>query len=364
MKGRIVAGAVGLVVLVIFVLGQLGGEDEPSVEPSGGWRSGAPSGIGGWAAVLDHEGVGLRLRDVDPSDLRLLPGTTYLFAESLLDGSSARRVAREVRRGARVVAAGSDARRLLRALGEPVPTLSGPPGTAVPATRAPETTATDRVARSGPVWATPPRDLRALLVLEARAPEDRVVAGELRVGRGRVVVIPDRGVVDNRGIVRADNAAFAVAVTGRGRVVALRPRDGASTGGLPPRAVVVVLLLALAAAAALVSHGRRLGPAVLPDEDPTPGRSGYVDALAAVLARTSDRTTATTRLRARGRTVLARRVGLAPDAGPDEVRAAGLRAGLTEADAAALAGGDDGPGRTTDLQAVGRALARLEGDTR
>ena len=86
--------------------------------------------------------------------------------------------------------------------------------------------------------------------------------------------------------------------------------------------------------------------------------------LAAVLARTSDRTTATTRLRARGRTVLARRVGLAPDAGPDEVRAAGLRAGLTEADAAALAGGDDGPGRTADLQAVGRALARLEGDTR
>ncbi|CAB4949033.1 unannotated protein [freshwater metagenome] len=349
---------------MIFVLGQLGGGDEAADEPRGGWRSGDARGVGGWATVLGHEGVRLRVREVDPDDLRLLPGTTYLFAESLLTRRSARRVAREVRRGARVVAVGQDARRVLRALGEPVPTLSGPPGTAVPARRAPETRATDRVARQGPVWATPPPGMRELLVLDATAPQDRVVAGELRVGRGRVVLIPDRGIVDNRGIVRADNAAFAVAVTGRGRVVALRPRDGASAGGLPPRAVAVVLLLALAAGAALVSRGRRLGPPVLPDEEPTPGRSGYVDALAAVLARTADRTTATRRLRARGRTVLARRVGLAPDAPDDEVRAAGLRAGLTEADAAALAGGDDGPGRTADLQAVGRALARLEGDTR
>jgi len=309
-KGRAIAGAIGALVLVIFVLGQLRGDDDPSVEPRGGWRSAESRGVGGWAAVLDHEGVRLRVREVDPGELRLLPGTTYLFAESLLDRGSARRVAREVRRGARVVAVGADARQLLRALDEPAPTLSGPPGDAVPARRVADTAATDRVARSGQVWSTPPAGLRPLLVLDVAPPEDRVVAGDLRVGRGRVVLIPDRGIVDNRGIVRADNAAFAVAVAGRGRVVALRPRDGVSAGGLPSRAVVVVLLLALAAGTAMVARGRRLGPAVLPDEDPTPGRSAYVDALAAVLARTSDRASATTRLRGRARAILARRVGL------------------------------------------------------
>lgn len=368
MRGRVVAAVVGAVVVLLVVGGQLRGDDGSSVEPRGGWRSAEDRGVGGWGAVLAHEGVRLRVRDVDPGELRLLPGTTYLFAESLLEPESAERVVDEARRGARVVAAGPDARRLLTALGEPQARLTGRPGVARAARRVAGTRATDRVARTGVVWARPPGGLEPLLALGSRSGDGPVVAGELRVGRGRIVLVPDRGIVDNRGIVQADNAAFAVAVTGRGRVVALRPRDDASVGGLPSRAATVVGLLVLAAAAALLARGRQLGPAVLPDADPTPGRSAYVDALAAVLARTSDRGSATRRLRGRARVILARRVGLPPDAGPDEVRVAALRAGLDETDASAVAGGAGAAASrgesATDLQAVGRALARLEGDTR
>ncbi|MEV4423530.1 DUF4350 domain-containing protein [Patulibacter sp. NPDC049589] len=368
MKGRVIGGIVLAVVVVIFVLGQVLGGDDASKEPPDGWRGASGDGLGAWAAVLRHEGVRLRVRDVDPSRLRLLPGTTYLFAESLLDGRAADRVVAELRRGGRVVATGRDARSLLKALGEPAPTRSGGAPDARPARRVAETAAVDRVERRGPYWRTRPDELRPLLLLDGPGGAGTVVAGDLQVGRGRLVLVPDRGILDNDGIVRADNAAFAASVTGRGRVIALRTRDAASVGGLPGRVVLVVLLLVLAAAAALVAKGRRLGPAVQPDADPTPGRSGYVDALAAALARTKDRGIAAHRLRSRSRALLARRVGLAPDAGPDEVRDAARRAGLSAQDADAVAGTPPRPGAgppgAEELQAVGRALARLEGDTR
>lgn len=359
MRGRVIAGIVAALLVALVIAGQLvGGDDGDQNEPAGGFRSGAAEGVGAWAAVLRHEGVRLQVREVDPDRLRLLPGTTYLFAEELLDGDTAERVAREVRRGARVVATGRDARSLLGALGAPVAAARGRDGDAVPARRTAETTDTGRVERTGVVWATPPARLRPLLQLRDR--RGSVVAGDLAVGRGSVVLVPDRGIVENAGIREADNAAFAVAIAGRGKVVALRPAD-ASAGGLPGRVVLVVLLIVLAAATALVARGRRLGPALQPDEEPTPGRSGYVDALAAVLARTSDRSSSAERLRSRGRTILARRVGLGPDPSPDEVLAAARLAGLTDDDAAALAG--TAP-RTPSLEAVGRALARLEGAPR
>jgi hypothetical protein len=374
-KGRVILGLVGAVVLVLFVLGQLGlGDEETSPDPPGGLRSAEPNGVGAWPAVLGRGDVRLQIRDVDPDDLRLLPSTTYVFVERQLDRETAAEVVDGARRGARIIAAGPDAQALLRALDEPTASQPGGLGAAAPARRVAETAAVDRVARTGVVWEIPPEDLRSLLVLRPRNGGDGgVVAGDLRVGRGRIVLIPDRGVLENRGLVQADNAAFAVAVAGRGPLVALRFAVDSSVGGIPGRVVLVVLLLVLAAAAAMVARGRRLGPAVHPDSDPTPGRSGYVDALAAVLARTNDRAAAAERMRSRARSVLARRVGLGPDPGSDEVRSAALRAGLSESDAAALAGrspSDAGPGAPVapvdphQLQAVGRALARLEGDTR
>jgi hypothetical protein len=57
--------------------------------------------------------------------------------------------------------------------------------------------------------------------------------------------------------------------------------------------------------------------------------------------------------------VLVRRVGLGPEPSPDEIRSAARRAGLADGDADALAGPS-----AASLEAVGRALARLEGETR
>lgn len=357
MRRRIVLGVVGVVVALLLGLTALNARPAPAPPPEDGWSSGDAGGVGGWAAVLAREGVRLRVRDVDPADLRLLPGTTYLFAEDALDTDDAARVAREVRPGARVVAVGRDAWRVGRALRVDAPTGEAT-GDAARAVRAPETTAVGTVWRDGAVWRTGPPGTRPLLRVGDRA----VAAVAVGAGRGRVLLVPDRGIVENAGLVRADNAAFAVALAGRGRVVALRPRERATAfGGVPARTVTVVLLLVVAAGAAMLSRGRRLGPATEPDEPPSPGRSAYVDALAALLARTSDRDRAAEHLRARGRSLLARRVGLPPDPTPDDVRAAARRAGLDAADAAALAGGS--PSTTpVEVRAVGRALARLEGD--
>jgi hypothetical protein len=354
---RIVLGLLSAVVVLGLVLTALNARPEAAPPARDGWTSGEPGGVGGWAAVLAREGVRLRVRDVDPSDLQLLPGTTYLFGEDALDDADARRVAREARRGSHVVAVGRDAWRIARVLRLDAPGGEAT-GDAVRVAREPETAAVGAVARDGAVWPSTPPRARPLLAVGERA-----VAVAVRVGRGRVVLVPDRGIVENAGLVRADNAAFAVALAGRGRVVALRPREEATAfGGVPARAVTVVLLLVLAAGAAMLSRGRRLGPPTEPDEPPSPGRSAYVDALAALLARTPDRGRTAERLRARGRAVLARRVGLPPDPTPDDVRAAARRAGLDDADAAALAGTGPSSATPVDVRAVGRALARLEGD--
>ena len=66
------------------------------------------------------------------------------------------------------------------------------------------------------------------------------------------------------------------------------------------------------------------------------------------------------RFRAASRATLSTRFGLAPDAGVEDVRTAAMRAGLTEAEAAAIVqpAQDD-----ADLVAAGRALVRVTGRT-
>ncbi|WP_320672170.1 DUF4350 domain-containing protein [Patulibacter defluvii] len=359
MKLRALLSVVGLVLVVLIVLGLFGsgGEDPP---PRNGWNSAEDRGLAGWRALLRHEGVGVRVAEVDADRLRLLPRTTYLFAEGDLDRDRARRVLREARRGARVVAAGRDAIVLGRALGLPLASASGGP-VARRARRSPETRSVDRVAtgRGAVAW---PGSEHALWALVTAGVGDvlhdpPVVVGQARVGEGTLLLLASRRPVENGGLGVDDNAALAVGLAGRGRVVALRVRDGAATAaGVSPRVGVVLALLVLAGVAALLSRGRRLGPAVAPDEDPAPSRSAYVDALAAALARTRDRDAALRPTRERARAILRRRVGLEPDAGPPELEAAALRAGLEPAAARALAG----TGTTPDPRAAGQALAALE----
>jgi hypothetical protein len=117
--------------------------------------------------------------------------------------------------------------------------------------------------------------------------------------------------------------------------------------------------IALAALVYMVARGRRFGPPESLDRDLPPSRFDYVEALAAIVARTKQRDEAVGPVRRHARKELLRRAALPDDADDDAVRAAAKRLGLSDEDAAALLGSaltDD------DVVAVGRALARIGQD--
>jgi hypothetical protein len=117
--------------------------------------------------------------------------------------------------------------------------------------------------------------------------------------------------------------------------------------------------IALAALVYMVARGRRFGPPESRERDLPPSRFEYVEAVAAIVARTRRRDEAVGPVRRHARKELLRRAALPDDADDDAVRAAARRLGLQDEDAAALIG----PARTDeDVIAVGRALARIGQD--
>jgi hypothetical protein len=117
---------------------------------------------------------------------------------------------------------------------------------------------------------------------------------------------------------------------------------GRATGfaALPGRWQFALVVALLAALLLLASRARRLGPAELAGDEPTPARREHVDALAPV--------------REAARAQVIRSAALDPGASDDEIRDAALRLGLEEDEVAALTqerGVDD-------VRALGRALAR------
>jgi len=123
---------------------------------------------------------------------------------------------------------------------------------------------------------------------------------------------------------------------------------------LPARFKWALVLLALSALVLIAARWPRLGPPEPPDDPLFPPRRAYVDALAATLARTHDRTAALEAVRSAGRERLARRAALPRDATAETWTAAARAAGLSDEEARALQDITDDDGI-----AAGRALARL-----
>jgi hypothetical protein len=121
-----------------------------------------------------------------------------------------------------------------------------------------------------------------------------------RVGRGTAILVPDAEPLRNRSLADADHAAEALAIAGPpARAVAFVEsvhgyREQTGLAALPGRVQTCLLLLGLAALAFLVVRGRRLGPPEAAARPLPPPRRAHVEALAAALARTSDRDTLTT----------------------------------------------------------------------
>jgi len=184
------------------------------------------------------------------------------------------------------------------------------------------------------------------------------------VGRGTAVLVADPSPLQNRLLDRADNALLALDLAASRPVMFAEGAHGygrsRGLGRIPTGWKLALGGLVLAALVGMVAKGRRLGP---PEDDARPlppPRRAYVDALATTLSRTRDPTRSLAPLQAAARAGLARRGGLAPDAGTDELAAFARGLGWPDDEIRALTGAlqtDD------EVLAAGRALARLEGGT-
>ena len=175
-----------------------------------------------------------------------------------------------------------------------------------------------------------------------KSPDQKVLAGDegtlllvATAGRGRIVLLADSSPLQNRLLGEADNAALALALSGRGPLTFVESVHGygpaRGLAALPARFGWALIGLALAALVFMVARGRRLGPPEPERRDLPPPRRAYVDALAATMARGRDREEAVAPVRAEARRRLARRAGLGAQAGPDAWRAAARAAGLERA---------------------------------
>jgi len=360
--GRLVAVAgaafLGLAVLSSYLPG---GGGQGGGSPSSSY-SNRPDGTAAWAELLSRFGHHVdRLRgDVDPSALDPAATVVVLDAPALSD-REARDLRAFVRAGGHLVAGAAGTSDWLDAVLDRPPVASAKGArTAAPAPALEtESVAGVRMAHLGS-WREA-GELAPVLVGDS----GRIVAVAGDVGKGRVVALADPSPLQNGALALDDDAAFGLAVVGgagRPVVFAEGPHGygrGEGLAALPRRWRLALAGLGLAAAVWLLARSRRLGPPEDEARPLPPPRWAYVDAVTSTLARTRRSHEAVEPVRRRACELIARRAGLPPDAGPEDLHRAGTRLGLTDEESAAVTGA--GPADEAGVLAAGRALARLAG---
>jgi hypothetical protein len=364
-RGARLSVVAGAAFLVLAALSSFlpGGGGQGGGSPSSSY-SNRPDGTSAWAELLSRFGHHVdRLRgDLDPSALD--PATTVVVLDAPgLTGTEARDLGHFVHRGGHLVAGGAGADGWLQSVVDDPPTLSGdgtrtvrPAGATAPEV---DGVSAVRTAKLGS-WSDP-GSLEPILAGD----DGRVVALAGRSEQGRVVALADPSPVQNALLAVDDDAALALGLAGGpGRTVLFAEGAhgygrGEGLAALPRRWRLTLAGLGLAAATWLLARSRRLGPPEHESRPLPPPRWAYVDAVAGTLVRTRRPFEAVEPVRHRARELIARRAGLPPDAGPDDLYRAGVGLGLTAEEAAAATGG--GPTDETGVLAAGRALARLTG---
>jgi hypothetical protein len=361
------AARAGLAVLAVLVAINVAGAVVDALAPSPSGPSSSSfttrsEGLAAWAELARRDGVLVRaLRDAPSAASLSGGGTVAVMDAGELTGDEARALRAFAERGGRVVAGGRPGgwTRTLLATKDPPLWEDGGPETARALTAAPESAGVRRVRTAGDgLWRRPGRAQRVL------AGGDGTLLLVVPTGRarGRVALLADTSPLQNRLLGEADNAALALALSGRGPLTFVESVHGygpaRGLAALPARFGWALIGLALAALVFMVARGRRLGPPEPERRDLPPPRRAYVDALAATMARGKAREEAVAPVRAEARRRLARRAGLGLQADSETWQAAALAAGLDEDEARALSG------RAEDDEAVvatGRALAALAG---
>jgi hypothetical protein len=308
-------------------------------------------GMAAWAELLERSGIEVRRLRERTSD-RTLPaeGTVVMLDPESYTRGQARALRRFAERGGRVVAGPAGNWLADLAGGEPPRWDDGGEPEARVLVPAPETggATTVRTAETGR-WEAAGDKLPVV---------DSIVLVE-EVGEGRIAYVADASPLQNRLLAEADNAALALALAGEGPVVFVESVHGYGTAtglaALPERFQWALVLLGLSGLVLIAARWPRMGPPEPPEEPLFPPRRAYVDALAATLAKTRDRSAAVESVRSAARERLARRAALARDAEDEAWFDAARAAGLGHEEARARVQGDD------DGIAAGRALARLSG---
>ena len=323
----------GAVIAITVVLDAL-------VPSPGGPRSSsfatAPDGVAAWADLARRSGLEVRtLRERWSDDTAPSEGTVVLLDPDELTRGQARALRRFAEGGGRVVAGGSAPGPWIDELAGGLEWREGGDETARVLVPAPETGAASalRTAAVGH-WE------RAGNALPVAAGGDGAIVLVRAAGQGRIALVADPSPLQNRLLDDADNAALALGLAGRGPVTFVESVHGYGTAtglaALPARFGWALILLALSGLLLIAARWRRLGPPEPPEEPLFPPRRAYVDALAATVARSRDRSAAVESVREAARERLERTAD-------DEAQA------LLELE---------------DDIAAGRALARLSGEGR
>ncbi len=358
-EGRLAVGVVAVVVglnVIALVVDAL----VPSPEgPRSSSFATAPHGVAAWADLERESGAEVRALRSRPSDDTLpSDGTVVVLDPEDFSVGQARALRRFAERGGRLVAGGADPGDWLAALtGERAAPewTGGGSDTARVLVPAPETGAATRVTAAGDGrWA------KAKGALPLVAGDDGPIVLLRTAGEGRIALIADTSPLHNRRLDEADNAALALALGGPGPITFVESVHGYGTGtglaALPGRFRWALVLLTLSALLLIAARWPRMGPPEPPERPLFPPRRAYVDALAATLARSRDRTSAVQSVRSAARARLARRAALPRDADAEAWAGAARAAGLTDEEARAIQEETDDDG-----VAAGRALARLNG---
>jgi hypothetical protein len=342
-----IGGAVvGVVVLANILLAFVGGSGEGGARgrPSSSYAT-APDGLAAYASLLSRYGYRVERLRRPLAKASLDPGATVLVVDPDAVGRrDAETLRRFVSRGGRLVVADSRPRWLARVLDHPPAWSSRGVRVARPL-RPLGRVREVRTAGLGS-WSRPGDAVRVL------------GAGRrtLLARSGTVELLADGSPLRNRLLDRRDNAALVLELAGPSRRPAVFVESvhgyGEATGlaAIPTRWRWTLGGLALAGVVLVLARGRRLGPPEAVGRELPPPRREYVESLAALLARTRQRDEAVRPLRDDARARLARL------AQGNDIRDAGKRAGLDDAELAALLGPleDD-----EALVAAGRGAAKL-----